>query len=182
MPTPAPTRPLVFDSSVLSCFARAGRLDDLQALTETHRRVVTRAVQDEIEQGIQQHLRLAEVQQCTWLEVVHGDSLEELAVFSDYVRLLGCGTRDVGEAATLAWAEVHRAVAILDDQTAANVSRQRGVRLKRTLSLVSTGVQQNRLSEEDAAALVDDLIGGGARFPCDGRHFIAWCREKGLLV
>jgi predicted nucleic acid-binding protein len=183
MADPASTLTLVFDSSVLSCFARAGHLEVLNTLTSAHRRVMVRAVKEEIDRGVLQYSRLGAVQQCGWLDVVRGDSLVEMAAFSHYVGILGCGERDVGEAATLAWAEAHHAVAVLDDQAGVNAGKQRGVQIKRTLALISTGVQQGILAEDDAAALVDDLIrSGGARFPCDGRRFVPWCREKGLLV
>ena len=172
---------LVFDSSVLSCFARAGRLDSLDALTAGRRRVMTPAVIEELAQGTQEHPRLAKVQQIEWIETVRVDGLDELVAFSEYLRFLGGGPRNVGEAATLAWAEVHCAVAVLDDQTAVQLGRQRGVTVKRTLSLIATGVERGLLSDYEAVALVEDLIGGGARFPCDGREFITWCRAKGLL-
>ena len=179
MPDSAQT--LIFDTSCLSCFARAKRLEALRELTEGRRRVFTPAVMDEVEQGIHQHASLEDVLKCSWLELVHGDTLKELAAFSDYVRLLGSGPRDVGEAATLAWAEVHHAIAVIDDQTAVNVAHNRHVSVKRTLALISTGIQQDLISTDDAAILVDELIGGGARFPCDGRRFIAWAREKDLI-
>lgn len=172
---------LVFDSSVLSCFARAGRLDSLKTLTGDYRRVMTSAVIDELARGVQEFPRLADVELCEWIETVRGDSLEELVAFSDCLRFLGGGPRNIGEAATLAWAEVHGAVAVLDDQTAVQLARQRGVQVKRTLSLVATGFERGRLSEDAAAILVDELIGGGARFPCDGRKYMAWCRDNGLL-
>jgi len=162
MPNRAPTQTLVFDTSCLSCFARAGRLENLRKLTEGHRKVITPAVRDEVEQGVQQYASLVDILECSWLELVHGDALEELAAFSEYVRLLGCGPRDVGEAATLAWAEVHHAIAVLDDQTGVTVARLRGVSVKRTLALISTGILQKRLQEEDAVIIVDELICGGA--------------------
>jgi len=172
---------LVFDTSPLSCFARAGRLETLRELTEGHRRVFTPAVRDEVELGVHQYASLEDVLECAWLELVHGDTLKELTAFSEYVRLLGCGPRDVGEAATLAWAEAHHAIAVIDDQTAVNAAHSRHVSVKRTLALISTGIQQDLISNDDAAILVDELIGGGARFPCDGRRFIAWAREKDLI-
>lgn len=174
---------LVFDSSVLSCFARAEHLDVLDTLTAVHRRVMVRAVKEEIDRGVMRCPLLGALERCAWLEVVRGDSLAELAAFSHYVGILGCGARDVGEAATLAWAEAHHAVAVLDDQAGVNAGKQRGVRIKRTLALISTGIQRGVLAQDDAAAVVDDLIRrGGGRYPCDGRGFVPWCREKGLLV
>ena len=173
---------LVFDSSVLSCFGRANRLETIEALSEGHRRVMTRVVKDEIERGIRQHSSLADVLHCGWLEVVQGDRLEELAAFSEYLRCLGGGPRNEGEAATLAWAEVNAGIAILDDQTGVNIGRQRGVTMKRSLSLIATGIQNGLLAENHAITLVDELVVGGARFPCDGRGFLQWCRENGLLT
>ena len=55
-----------------------------------------------------------------WLEHVRVDGLPELAVFAEYARVPGSSLAgNVGEAATLAWAETHGAVAIVDDQTRA---------------------------------------------------------------
>ena len=176
------SRTLVFDSSVLSCFARAARLEALRTLTEGHGRVVTRAVMEEIENGIPRFARLDDVRRCGWLEVVRGDSLEELIAFSHYVEILGSGKRNIGEATVLAWAETHSAVAVLYDQAGVNAGKQRGVRVKRTLALVSTGVGRGVLSEGDAQFLVDALIASGARLPCDGRQFMAWCGRNGLLT
>ncbi len=66
---------LVFDTSVLSCFARAGRLDLLDRLTGTSkRRVTTRAVIDEIERGISDHPCLVSVGEQRWLETVGWES------------------------------------------------------------------------------------------------------------
>ncbi len=43
---------LVFDSAPLSCFARAKRLTTLEQLTDGDERVTTRAVIDEIRNGV----------------------------------------------------------------------------------------------------------------------------------
>ena len=49
------------------------------------------------------------------------DETYDLAVFAEYARILGSSVQgDVGEAATLAWAETHSAIAIIDDQAARN--------------------------------------------------------------
>lgn len=95
---------LVFDAFPLSQFARAGRLDTLERLTAGHGRIVTRAVLDEIRNGVAKYETLAAMK-LPWLEHVAVDSLEELRAFAIYAARLGSGERNVGEATTLAWAE-----------------------------------------------------------------------------
>jgi predicted nucleic acid-binding protein len=87
----------------------------------------------------------------------------------------------VGEASVLAWAEANHGIALIDDQAAVQVGRERGVEVKRTLAIIARGVRRELLSRGDAAALVDDLVRVGARFPCAGSAFLAWATTAGLL-
>src|SRR5688572_19484653 len=100
---------LVLDSAPLSCFARAGRLSFLDRLTQNDERVTTRAVLDELRQGVGDYPQLEEALNLSWLKVVPVDSLQELRIFADYARHLGSGKHDTGEASVLAWAEAHGA-------------------------------------------------------------------------
>ncbi len=172
---------VVFDTSCLSCFARAGRLETLQSIVAGRRTVVPRAVLEELDNGVADHPALADVRSAEWIEMVPVDGLRELRLFAQYVRLLGAGQRDVGESSALAWAEAYEAVAIVDDQTAVNIARQRGVRVRGTLSLIADGIRQSILDNGEAERLIDDLRAGGARFPCTGSEFIVWARDKELL-
>lgn len=52
---------IALDASPLSCFARAGRLDLLEALTEGYERVTVKAVLHEIEDGFVAHPALRKV-------------------------------------------------------------------------------------------------------------------------
>jgi predicted nucleic acid-binding protein len=172
---------LVFDSSVLCAFARAEKLAVLEALTGRHRRVVTRAVLDELERGLDKHPQLARALEARWIEPVRSDSLEVLVSFAWYKHRLGDGPRDIGEALTLAWAEINAAVAILDDLAARNVAKGRNVEVKGTLGLIAAGLVDGILDERRASELVDALCLGGARLPCRGQDFVDWCRRNDLL-
>ena len=113
--------PFVFDAGPLSNFARVGQLETLSAICGEIRCVVTEAVLDELAAGVPVYPLLQAVLDSDWLDHVHVDGLPELGVVAEYARVLGSSrTGDVGEAATLAWAEVHGAVAIVDDQAARN--------------------------------------------------------------
>ncbi|MGC4113162.1 MAG: hypothetical protein QM765_00475 [Myxococcales bacterium] len=67
---------LVFDTSVLSCFARAELLDELDLVTRGHERLVPKAVLGEIKQGLADYPRLASVLDASWLHEVPVDALE----------------------------------------------------------------------------------------------------------
>lgn len=170
------------DSSVLSCFARARRLATLDALTAHHHRVVTPAVLAELERGCPVHPDLAEVLTCAWLTVAEVTEPGELAVFEQYIRILGSSDRNVGESSILAWAESTGGIVLIDDEAAVQAGRARGVAVGRSLSLVVDGLKRRTLSRAEARALVDELIEpGGARFPCDGNGFEAWAERNGIL-
>lgn len=104
---------LVFDTSPLSHFARAGQLDVLEAIVEGDDSFVTATVLGEIDIGLAVHHELKAVRRAPWLTPVRIEGLAELTVFAEYVRTLGSGPRNIGEAETLAWAETHDAVAVI---------------------------------------------------------------------
>jgi hypothetical protein len=72
--------------------------------------LVPQAVLDELRAGELAHPPLADVRNADWLEIVACDGLAELRAFAHYVRVLGAGERDIGEASVLAWAEVNEVV------------------------------------------------------------------------
>ena len=173
---------LVFDASPLCYFARSGLFDQLPRLSDGYRRVITRVVANEIKNGVEQYPSLSAVLNAEWLEEVRGDSIQELLAFAAYSeRLVGDDGRNEGEAATLAWAEVHGATAIVDDRAGVNVGREHGVDIRGTLSLIASGVRNGVLSNTDAICLVDALTAAEAWFPCTGDEFLAWARTQGLL-
>lgn len=172
---------LVFDNSPLSHFARAHELGALEALTASHDRVVTQAVVDEIDQGSAEHPELGEVPGLGWLRVVRVDGLAELQAFAEYASRLGSGERDIGEASTLAWAEVHGATAIVDERAGTRQARERGIDVHGTLWLIAHGYRVGSLPEDRCRQLVDALRDTEAWFPCDGDAFLAWARQEGLL-
>jgi len=172
---------LVLDSSVLSSFARARRLQLLERLTADFERVTTTAVVVELGAGTGEHPELANAVQLPWLSARAVESLDEVRLFAAYAARLVAGTRNVGEASVLAWAEAHGAAALVDDQVAAQVGRQRGVTVKRSLALIARGIRRGLLGREEGAALVDELVQAGGRFPCTGATFIRWAEEQGLL-
>lgn len=173
---------LAFDASPLIHFARANRLETLQAITVGFRCVVTRAVLEEVEQGVLQHEQLRAVLDASWLEVVPVEELDELYRFAEYLNILGNTDRNAGEATVLAWAETHGASAYLDDQVACNTGRSRGVPVFRTLALIIDGFRQGLLQQNECEALVRQLMDTGARLPLEkAEDLFPWARHESLL-
>jgi predicted nucleic acid-binding protein len=172
---------LVFDTSPLSHFARAGELQTLAELTVSHDRFVTQAVLDELDKGAQRHQLLASVLEVPWLIGVRVDGLDELAAFAEYARVLGSGPRNVGEASTLAWAEVNNGVAIIDERAGTRRGRERGIEVHGTLWLVAEGYRAGVISDERAELLVAALSDAEAWFPCRASEFLDWARQEGLI-
>lgn len=171
----------MFDTSPLSHFARAGRLETLERLTADHRRIVTRAVLEEIKNGVAKHETLAEVLELPWLEQVPVDSLDELRAFAIYAARLGSGARNVGEAATLAWAEVHGAVASVDEATARKLAQERDVPLRGTVGLVCHGVLAGIVTVDEGRVLLAELRLAGAWLPWTDEDYDDWARQRGML-
>ena len=134
----------VFDSSVLSPFARAGRLDDLRTMFEGMTLVTTSAVREELLNGVGDHPALRTVLDAEWLLTAATDGIQVLLAFVAYRRIFGGCTRDVGEATVLAYAEVHGATAVIDEQVAVKHGRDRGVTVIRTLSPIADCIDQGR--------------------------------------
>jgi predicted nucleic acid-binding protein len=173
---------LVIDASVLSPFARAARLGTLERLTTGSRRLVTGAVLAEIERGTDLFSGLADVLSLPWLEIVRSDSVAELVAFAAYTRRLGCtDDRNIGEASVLAYAEANGCAALLDDEVAVQLGRERGLDVRRSLGLIAGAVRDGALRPREAEALVGDLKAGGARYPCTAEEFIDWCHSADLL-
>ena len=174
---------VVLDTSVLSWFARANRLDVLERLLTGIRAVTTRAVLDEIRNGIDRFPALQPVLHLAWLEEVSLNDLVVLGIFAEYSRRLGSGPNgNVGEATVLAWAEVNGAVPIVDEKAGRQVAKERRIQVRGSLWLVSHGITSALLTLSQGAQLVDELRAAGAYLPCNGATFPRWAHENGLAA
>lgn len=172
---------LVFDSSPLNYMARSGQLSLLGKLAVNSDCVITRAVEDELLRGASKSAQLYQVSAQEWLRVVDDSSIGFLRLFSEYHGRLGGGGHNIGESATLAYAELHSLTACVDDRAARRHGQERGVQLTGTLELVCQGVRANVVAEAEAVRVVDLLRDHEAFLPCDGSTFLDWARSEGLL-
>jgi predicted nucleic acid-binding protein len=172
---------LVFDSSPLNYFARSNQLPILGKLVSGDICFITRAVEDELLQGGPKSAQLYQAPAQTWLTVVNDSSIEFLKLFSEYHSRLGGGSRNVGEATTLAYAELRGMAAVVDDRVGRRHGVERGIVVTGTLELLCKGIRNQIIEESEAVAAIDLLRDHEAFLPCDGSTFLEWARAEGLF-
>jgi predicted nucleic acid-binding protein len=174
----SPSSCLVWDASALHHAARADRLDVLLDLAKPFRHVTTAAVVQELGKHA-----LDNIVSAAKMDVVHVDNLDEVFVLAQWVGRVGAtGNHDRGEATVLAWAEVHGAVAVIDDRDARQAAALHSVPTLGTLRLIIDAVRDGRLPNQTAARLVDTLREHGARYPTDGQRLRRWAHSVGLAL
>jgi predicted nucleic acid-binding protein len=178
--TPTTSR-LVFDTTCLSYFARADRLDVLGDLLVGNETSVPHVVRAEIRDGIALHPALAQILGVEWLNVIPLDTLDRLRRFTIWTSRVGAGARNLGEASVLAVAEEFDATAVIDDRDATRVGRAFGVDVHGTLWLLGRACRDGKLTEVGAGNLVDALASTGMRLPCTGADFPRFANAHGLL-
>lgn len=176
--------PLVFDSSPLNYFARAGHLALLEKLADGRPCFMTTVVADEVQRGASRHSRLHMVGAQPWLTAVNDDSLRFISLFATFHSRLGGSareTKDLGEATTLAYAELHHCTAVIDDRAGRSAGLAYGVSVSSSLHLICHGLRNGLIAEGPACAVVDALRDSEAFLPCDGSTILGWARSEGLL-
>ena len=170
---------LVWDSSALHHFAKTDRVDVLAQLARPFHNVSTRVVMSEL----QDYGLAATVLDPGWLEVVPLDGLHELRAFVEWSQRFGLNSaQDAGEATVLAWAQVHRAVAMVDDGDARRSGQGAGLTVHGTLWLLAQAVRSGVETPSSVAGLLRVLQGSGARYPAEAvLDFSQWALRQGLL-
>ena len=173
---------LILNCTPLSHFARAKAISALETLLEEFTCYVITEVLEEIDKGTKLFPELDIIRKLTWLNEESLHSPEEMKLFTDYSRVLGTTSeRNIGEAATLAWAEFNNAIALIDERAGTHLGKQRGVRVEGSLWFIVEGMKQGILSEMECRTLVDTLAGSHMYLPCDGDSFIQWAHSEGLF-
>lgn len=116
-----------------------------------------------------------------WIEVRPLESAAELRAFSQFARRLVVGERNVGEAAVLAYASVHSAVAVIDDGAGRRAARDAAITLRPTLSLLCEGIREELFTVAMVNDLVNHLLETEYRLPFPVGGFERWARENSVI-
>ncbi|BBA99662.1 hypothetical protein RVR_6379 [Actinacidiphila reveromycinica] len=171
---------LVWDASPLLHAIKADKTDVLHDFARTwsgglRHNVTTQTVRHEI---TRHGLKLDGLD---WLDVVHLDDLDELNQLVVWMDRVSGQKSNQGEATVLAWADVHGAVAVIDDGDARRIGRRYGIGVCGSLRIVAEAVGEGRTTEYVATTFVDALIGTGMRYPCQPGQLIPWAKQNSLI-
>jgi predicted nucleic acid-binding protein len=95
---------LALDTTILSNFATADRLDILSKLLADHDCVTTKEVIHELTRGLLNHPALANALSLPWVKIVALETLEVVRFASYKAELGGNDTQNMGESSILDWA------------------------------------------------------------------------------
>lgn len=172
---------VVFDTTALSHFARAGHLGVLERITSGCDRVMPNEVAAEIQRGVDNHPALASVFTVNWLSIVELDFPEVVHVAMFKSELGGAPLDHLGECAVLALVKKLGGIGIVDDWAAHETATRHGVPVKNTLTLICSAFKAGAVARENAEHLVDELAATDMRLPVDGSGLFAWAYAEGLL-
>ena len=105
----------------------------------------------------------------------------EVASVAKYASRLVSGVRNLGEVEVLALAETIPAIAVVDDQVANRLAKKSNVACTRTLALLCEAIREYRLTLDDVADLVDEML-AHYRFPFGHGEFARWAEENDLFI
>lgn len=172
---------IVFDTTTVSHFARAGRLGALEAITSGHERLIPNEVAAEIQRGVSGYPAISEAFVLPWLTIVELDFPEVVRMAAFKSELGGAPMEHLGECAVLAWVKEHGGTGIVDDSAAVAMAAHHQIPVRQTLSLIAIGHKQGILDRLTAEELVDDLAATNMRLPIDGKGFFTWAYMEGHL-
>jgi predicted nucleic acid-binding protein len=174
-------RDLVVDTGPLSHLAEAGWLSVLRSVAGGRAVLIPDAVEAELRQGIHLKPHLQQVLDAEWITTRSIASDAELASFAQFAARLVVGTRNVGEAAVLAYAQVHGAIAVIDDGAGRKAARDFSVALRPTLALLCHAIRDGVLTVRMVSDLADHLLETEYRLPFGPGGFEIWADEHGLV-
>jgi hypothetical protein len=116
---------IVLDAMQLIHFSLAERLDVFRHLLVEKDCWTTRVVLEEVRHGTSSEPALSG-DDIDWLSIAELDTLPEISCFATWVRRVGAGERNLGEASVFAAAQLRGGIAITDDREAVKVGRAYG--------------------------------------------------------
>ena len=86
-----------------------------------------------------------------------------------------------GRSEVLAYAQVHGAIAVIDDGAGRKAARDAGVELRPTLALLCQAIREGLLTVRLVSDLADHLLETKYRLPFKHGGFEDWANENGLV-
>jgi predicted nucleic acid-binding protein len=109
---------------------------------------------EELREGSIAYPELVPTLELDWVHVARLATIDEIRCFAEWVRRIGRGDRDCGEASVLAAAESRASVALTDDREATRVGRAYGAKVHGSIWLLAGACRAGKLTEVAAGNLI----------------------------
>ncbi len=176
-----PADALVFDTGPLRHFAAQGWLAVLRFLAAGRAVYIPEAVEDELRRASEHNPTLGAVLNAEWITVHRATDVAYLATFASYESRLAVGRTNLGECGVLAMGEVYGCEIVIDDNTARQVAKEKGLRVIATVPLLCDAVRTKQLTLVMVEKLADDLLASEYFLPFEAGGFRRHVIENGLL-
>lgn len=171
---------IVVDTGPLSVLAKAGWLGMLRVVADGRAVVITDVVEAELRDGEARHPHLRSVLDAEWICRRPQSTAEELDAFQGFASYLVSGSRNRGEASVLAYAQVHGALAIVDDGAGRKHAKRTGIEFQGTLALLCELIRRGEVSVDVVSHIADHMLETEYRLPFAAGEFATWARDNGL--
>ncbi|GAA1871033.1 hypothetical protein [Myceligenerans crystallogenes] len=172
---------IVIDTGPLSVFAEAGWLGMLRAVADDRAVVITDVVQAELREGTPAHQHLHTVLDAGWITCRPLTSAAEIGAYQHFAGFLVSGNHNQGEASVLAYAQVHGALAIVDDGAARKHAKNSQLNFQGTLALLCEAVRRGTASIEMISTIADHMLETEYRLPFGPGEFADWAKTHDLV-
>lgn len=150
---------ILIDNTVLSNFARIGRLQLLRAFCQNQGGIPL-SVMDEFQKGVERNL-FPETD-ISWLHQIEIESLEEQRLFQIFNRNLG-----IGESACLAIAICRKCDLLTDDRQPRQIAFRAGVRLSGSIGVLLSLIKRSHIKLEEGNQILKEFIHTGYFSPVE---------------
>ena len=171
---------IVMDTGPLSVFAEAGWLGMLRVVADDRTVVITDVVEAELLDGAPNHPHLNSVLNADWIARSPLLSDDEIGAYTKFASFLVSGDHNRGEASVLAYAQVHGALAIVDDGAGRKHAKRAGIDFQGTLALLCEAIRCGQLSVDVVSHIADHMLETEYRLPFKPGGFAVWAKQNGL--
>ncbi|MEU3017889.1 MULTISPECIES: hypothetical protein [unclassified Nocardiopsis] len=176
-----PSEEIVLDTGPLSHLTEAGWLGVLRTVAGPRTVVITGEVEHELRQGAHTRPYLQQVLGAEWPKRHTLESGAEIESFARFSEFLVAGGRNVGESSVLAYAQVHKATAVIDDRAARRLAQDAGIPFQGTLGLLCEAIRAGLLTTAMVGSLADHLLETAYHLPFPAGGFERWANDHGII-
>jgi predicted nucleic acid-binding protein len=159
-----PENAWVFDTGPLRHFAAQGWLGVLRFISGEHPVYIPDSVERELDDAAERVSAVRGVLEADWISVYRSFNQEYVEAFAHYRDRLVVNGKNLGECGVLAMGQVYKCEVVIDDSTARQIAKEKGIRALATVPLLCEAIREKKLTTVMVEELADSLLQGDGGF------------------